>query len=117
MERKEDRVAERQWMVSEPGSDNIQLSYKLVELVLQIAASMDLMERLVMGVDRIGRNLEVMAERMGEKKEKEKERKDAEMQTEELTEDEEVETDGEEAEEEKEDEIGEEGMEKENEEK
>ena len=75
MEKKDERLEERQQMMSELGSDNIQLSYELVELVSQIAANMELMERLVMGVDRIGKNLGLMVERMGERKEKEKERK------------------------------------------
>ena len=105
LEKKVERAEERRRMLSEPEADNIPLSLELVELVLQIAASMDLMERLVMGVDRIGKGLEVIAEKMGEKKEKEKERKSVEIQTEEVSEGEEMETesetDGEEAEEEK----------------
>ena len=105
-EKKAERVEERRRMLSEPEADNIPLSLELVELVSQIATSMDLMERLVMGVDRIGKGLEVVAERLGEKKEKEKEKKHVETQTEEVSESEgmetELETDGEEAEEEKE---------------
>ena len=93
-------------MLSEPEADNIPLSLELVELVSQIAASMDLMERLMMGVDRIGKGLEVIAEKMGEKKEKEEKKKSVETQTEEVSEGEEMETetetDGEDAEEEKE---------------
>ena len=77
-----------------------------VELVLQIATSMDLMERLVMGVDRIGKGLEVIAEKMGEKKEKEGKKRSVETQTEEVSESEgmetELEMDGEDAEEDKE---------------
>ena len=84
LQRKVERKEERRRVLSEPEADNVPMSLELVELVSQIAASMDLMERLVMGVDRIGKGLEVIAERM----EKKKEKKDAEMQTEELTEDE-----------------------------
>ena len=95
-EKKAERAEERQQM----------LSLELVELVSQIATSMDLMERLVMGVDRIGKGLELVAERLGDRKEKEKERKNVEIQMEEMSEGEEMETesetDGEEAEEEKE---------------
>ena len=91
MEKKADRVEERRRMVSEPGSDNIQLSYELVELVSQIAASMDLMERLVMVVDRIGKGLEALTEKLGKREEKETERKDVGMQTEGQTEGEETE--------------------------
>ena len=105
MERKEDRAAERRRMVSEPDSDNIPLSLELLELVSQIAASMDTMERLAMGVERIGKGLEMLTEKLGKGKEKEKEKKDMEIQTEEVSEGEEMETqsetDGEEAEEEK----------------
>ena len=112
-------------MLSEPEANNIPLSLELVELVLQIATSMDLMERLVMGVDRIGKGLELVAERLGDRKEKEKEKekKSVEVQTEEASESEgmetETETDGEEVEEEKEEkedeeerveEAGEEGI-------
>ena len=106
-------------MLLEPEADNIPLSLELVELVLQIATSMDLMERLVMGVDRIGKGLELVAERLGDRKEKEKEKKSVEIQTEEVSESEETETDGEEVEEEKEEkedeeerveEAGEEGV-------
>ena len=117
-EKKAERAEERRWMLLEPEADNIPLSLELVELVSQIATSMDLMERLVMGVDRIGKGLEVLSEKMGEKKEKEKEKKSVEIQTEEVSEGEEMETesetDGEEAEEEKE-EVGEEGVEEEKE--
>ena len=106
MEKKAERAEERRWMLSEPEADSIPLSLELVELVSQIATSMDLMERLVMGVDRIGKGLEALTERMGEKKEKEKEKKNVEIQTEEVSEGEETEmeseTDGEEVEEEKE---------------
>ena len=113
-EKKAERAEERRQILSEPEADNIPLSLELVELVSQIAASMDLMERLVMGVDRIGKGLEVIAEKMGEKKEKEGEKKSVETQTEEVSEGEEMETesetDGEEAEGEKE-EVGEEGVE------
>jgi hypothetical protein len=105
-------------MMLEPGSDNIQLSFELLDLVSQIAANTDLIKRLVMGVDRIGKSLGLMAEKTDEKKEKEKEKKDVEMQTEEMQ------TDGEEAEENKKDgkekeekEIGEEGTDKEKEDK
>ena len=105
-EKKAERAEERRRVLSEPEADNIPLSLELVELVSQIATSMDLMERLVMGVDRIGKGLELVAERMGEKKEKEKEKKSVEVQTEELSESEgmetEMETDRENAEEEKE---------------
>ena len=98
-------MEERRRMLSEPEADNIPLSLELVELVSQIATSMDLMERLVMGVDRIGKGLELVTEKLGEK-EKEKEKKSVEVQTEEVLESEETEmeseTDGEEAEEEKE---------------
>ena len=112
-------------MLSEPEANNILLSLELVELVSQIATSMDLMERLVMGVDRIGKGLELVAEKLGEKKEKEKEKKSVEVQTEEASEGEETETetesetDGEEVEEDKEEkedeeerveEAGEEGL-------
>ena len=123
-EKKVERAEERRWMLSEPEADNIPLSLELVELVSQIATSMDLMERLVMGVDRIGKGLETISEKLGEKKEKEKKRKNVEIQTEELSESEgmesESETDGEDAEEEKEEkedeeerveEAGEEGAE------
>ena len=82
-------------MLSEPEADNIPLSLDLVELVSQIATSMDLMERLVMGVERIGKGLEVLTEKMGEKKEKEKEKKSVEVQTEEVSEGEETETESE----------------------
>ena len=130
-EKKAVRVEERRRMLSEPEADNIPLSLELVELVSQIATSMDLMERLVMGVDRIGKGLELLTEKLGENKEKEKEKKSVEIQTEELSESEGMETesemDGEEVEEEKEEkeerveEAGEEGVvgekEKENEEK
>ena len=106
MEKKAERAEERRWMLSEPEADNIPLSLELVELVLQIVTSMDLMERLVMGVDRIGKGLELVVEKLGEKKEKEKEKKSVEIQTEEVLEGEETETesetDREEAEEEKE---------------
>ena len=105
-EKKAERAEERRRVLSEPEADNIPLSLELVELVLQIATSMDLMERLVMGVDRIGKGLELVVERLGDRKEKEKERKNVEVQTEEASEGEETETesetDGEEAEEEKE---------------
>ena len=105
-EKKAERAEERRRMLSEPEADNIPLSLELVELVSQIATSMDLMERLVMGVDRIGKGLELVAEKLGEKKEKEKEKKSVEIQTEEVSEDEETEmeseTDGEEVEEEQE---------------
>ena len=102
-EKKVDRAEERQRMLSEPEADNIPLSLELVELVSQIAASLDMMERLVMGVDRIGKGLEVISEKLGEK-EKEREKKSVEMQMEELSESEgmETETDGEGTEEEKE---------------
>ena len=123
-EKKVERAEERRRMLLEPEADNIPLSLELVELVSQIAASMDLMERLVMGVDRVGKGLEVIAEKMGEKKEKKKERKSVEIQTEEVSEGEgmetESETDGEDVEEEKEEkedeeerveEAGEEGVE------
>ena len=106
-EKKAERAEERRWMLLEPEADNILLSLELVELVSQIATSMDLMERLVMGVDRIGKGLEILTEKLGEKKEKEKEKKSVEIQMEELSESEGMETDGEEAEEEKE-EVGEE---------
>ena len=107
-EKKAER-AEEQWrMLSELEANNIPLLLELVELVSQIATSMDLMERLVMGVDRIGKGLEVLSEKLGEKKEKEKEKKSVETQTEEVSEGEEMETesetDGEGTEEEKEDE-------------
>ena len=101
-EKKAERAEERWWMLSEPEADNIPLLLELVELVSQIATSMDLMERLVMGVDRIGKGLELVAERLGDRKEKEKEKKSVEIQTEELLESEGTETDGEEAEEERE---------------
>ena len=105
-EKKAERAEERRRVLSEPEADNIPLSLELVELVSQIAGSMDLMERLVMGVDRIGKGLELVAERLGAKKEKEKEKKHVEIQTEEVSEDEETgtesETDGEDVEEEKE---------------
>ena len=105
-EKKAERAEERRRVLSEPEADNIPLSLELVELVLQIAGSLDMMERLVMGVDRIGKGLEVIAEKMGEKKEKEKEKKSVEIQMEELLESEGMETesemDGEEVEEEKE---------------
>ena len=111
MEKKAERAEERRWLLSEPEADNIPLSLELVELVSQIATSMDLMERLVMGVERIGKGLEVIVEKMGEKKKKEGKKKSVETQTEELSESEGMETeseiDGEEAEEEKE-EVGEE---------
>ena len=105
-EKKAEKVEERQWILSELEADNIPLSLELVELVSQIAASLDMMERLVMGVDRIGKGLELVAERLGEKKEKEKEKKHVETQTEEVSESEgmetESETDREDAEEDKE---------------
>ena len=101
-EKKAERAEERRRMLSEPEADNIPLSLELVELVSQIATSMDLMERLVMGVDRIGKGLEMLTEKMGEKKEMEKEKKSVETQMEEVSESEEMETDGEEVEEEKE---------------
>ena len=105
-EKKAERAEERRRMLSEPEADNIPLSLELVELVSQIATSMDLMERLVMGVERIGKGLELVAERLGDKKEKEKVKKSVETQTEEVSESEgtetESETNGEEAEEEKE---------------
>ena len=101
-EKKAERAEERRRVLLEPEADNIPLSLELVELVSQIATSMDLMERLVMGVDRIGKGLEVIAEKMGEKKEKEGKKKSVETQTEEVLEGEEMETDGEDAEEEKE---------------
>ena len=115
-EKKAGRAEERRRMLSEPEADNIPLLLELVELVSQIAASMDLMERLVMGVDRIGKGLEMLTEKLGEKKEKEKEKKSVETQTEELSESEgmemELETDREDAEEEKEEkEDEEEGVE------
>ena len=126
-EKKAERVEERRRMLSEPEADNILLSLELVELVSQIATSMDLMERLVMGVDRIGKGLELVAERLGDRKEKDKVKKSVEIQTEEVSESEEteteLETDGEEVEEEKEEkedeeekveEIGEGEKEKEN---
>ena len=95
-EKKAERAEEQRWM----------LLLELVELVSQIATSMDLMERLVMGVDRIGKGLETLTEKLGDRKEKEKERKNVEIQTEEVSESEgmemESEMDGEEAEEEKE---------------
>ena len=100
MEKKAERAEERRRMLSEPEADNIPLSLELVELVSQIATSMDLMERLVMGVDRIGKGLEVIAEKMGEKKEKEGKKKSVETQMEEVSEGEEMETDGEDVEEE-----------------
>ena len=105
-EKKAERVEERWWMLSEPEANNIPLSLELVELVSQIVTSMDLMERLVMGVDRIGKGLELVAERLGDRKEKEKVKKSVETQTEEVSESEgmetELEMDREEAEEEKE---------------
>ena len=105
-EKKAERAEERRRMLSEPEADNIPLSLELVELVSQIAASMDLMERLVMGVDRIGKGLETLMEKLGEKKEKEGKKKNVETQTEEVSESEgmemESEMDGEEVEEEKE---------------
>ena len=101
-EKKAERVEERRRLLSEPESDNIPLSLELVELVSQIATSMDLMERLVMGVDRIGKGLETLMEKLGDRKEKEKVKKSVEIQTEELSESEGMETDEEEAEEEKE---------------
>ena len=105
-EKKAERAEERWRMLLELEADNILLSLELVELVSQIATSMDLMERLVMGVDWIGKGLELVAERLGEKKEKEKEKRSIEIQTEVVLEGEETETesetDGEEAEEEKE---------------
>ena len=111
-EKKVERAEERRQILSEPEADNIPLSLELVELVSQIATSMDLMQRLVMGVDRIGKGLELVAERLGEKKEREKEKKHVEIQTEEVSESEGTETesemDGEEAEEEKEEEEDEE---------
>ena len=118
-EKKAERVEERRRMLSEPEADNILLSLELVELVSQIATSMDLMERLVMGVDRIGKGLEMLTEKLGEKKEKEKEKKSVEIQMEEVSESEGMEMDGEDAEEEKEEkedeeerveEAGEEGV-------
>ena len=128
-EKKAERAEERRRVLSEPEADNIPLSLELVELVSQIVGSLDMMERLVMGVDRIGKGLELVAEKLGEKKEKEKEKRSVEIQMEEVSEDEETETesetDGEEAEEEKEEkedeeeraeEAGEEEKEKENEE-
>ena len=51
VEKKAERAEERWRVLSEPEADNIPLSLELVELVSQIATSMDLMERLVMGVD------------------------------------------------------------------
>ena len=106
MEKKAERAEERRQILSEPEADNIPLSLELVELVSQIATSMDLMERLVMGVERIGKGLELVAERLGDRKEKEKKIKNMEIQTEEVSESKEMETesetDGEEAEEEKE---------------
>ena len=105
-EKKVERAEERRRLLSEPEADNILLSLELVELVSQIAGSLDMMERLVMGVDRIGKGLELVAEKLGEKKEKEKEKKSVETQTEEASEGEETETesetDREEAEEDKE---------------
>ena len=101
-EKKVERVEEQRRMLLELEADNIPLSLELVELVSQIATSMDLMERLVMGVDRIGKGLEVLSERLGEKKEKEKEKKNVEIQMEEVSESEGMETDGEDAEEDKE---------------
>ena len=101
-EKKAERAEERRQILSEPEADNVPLSLELVELVSQIATSMDLMERLVMGVERIGKVLELVAERLGEKKEKEKVKKSVEIQTEEVSESEEMETDGEEVEEEQE---------------
>ena len=122
-EKKAERAEERRRLLSEPEADNIPFSLELVELVSQIATSMDLMERLVMGVERIGKRLETLTEKLGEKKEKEKEKKSVEIQTEELLESEgmetESETDREEVEEEKEEkedegerveEAGEEGI-------
>ena len=130
VEKKAERAEERRRVLLEPEADNIPLSLELVELVSQIATNMDLMERLVMGVDRIGKGLELVAEKLGEKKEEKKKRKDTGMQTEEMSESEETETesetDGEEAEEEKEEkedeeerveEAGEEEKEKEKEDK
>ena len=125
-EKKAERAEERWQLLSEPEADNIPLSLELVELVSQIAGSLDMMERLVMGVDRIGKGLELVAERLGDRKEKEKERKNVEVQTEVLEDEEtetESETDGDEVEEEKEDEeekteeVGEEDKEKEEENK
>ena len=129
VEKKVERAEERRRVLLEPEADNIPLSLELVELVSQIVGSMDLMERLVMGVDRIGKGLELVAERLGDREEKEKEKKSVEIQTEEVSEDEETgtesETDGEEVEEEKEEkedeeerveEAGEGEKEKENEE-
>ena len=52
MEKKAERAEERRQMLLEPEADNIPLSLELVELVSQIVTSMDLMERLVMGVER-----------------------------------------------------------------
>ena len=118
-EKKVERAEERRQLLSEPEADNIPLSLELVELVSQIATSMDLMERLVMGVERIGKGLETLMEKLGETKEKEKEKKSVEVQTEELSESEGMETDREEVEEEKEEkedeeekveEAGEEGI-------
>ena len=101
-EKKVERAEEWRRMLSEPEANNIPLSLELVELVSQIATSMDLMERLVMGVERIGKGLELVAERLGDRKEKDKVKKSVEIQTEEVSESEETETDGEEVEEEKE---------------
>ena len=105
-EKKVERAEERRQMLSELEADNIPLSSELVELVSQIVGSLDMMERLVMGVDRIGKGLELVAEKLGEKKEKEKEKKSVEIQMEEVSEGEETETesetDGEEVEEDKE---------------
>ena len=102
MEKKAERAEERRRVEA----DNIPLSLELVELVSQIATSMDLMERLVMGVDRIGKGLELVAERLGDRKEKEKEKKSVEIQMGGVSEGEESETesetDREDAEEEKE---------------
>ena len=100
--------------MSELEADNVPLSLELVELVSQIATSMDLMERLVMGVNRIGKGLELVVERLGDRKEKEKEKKSVEIQTEEVSESEgmetESETDGEEVEEDEEERVEEAGQ-------
>ena len=105
-EKKAERAKERRRLLSEPEADNIPLSLELVELISQIVGSMDLMERLVMGVERIGKGLETLTEKLGEKREKEGKKRSVETQTEEVSESEgtetELETDGEEVEEDKE---------------
>ena len=63
-EKKAERAEERRRVLLEPEADNIPLSLELVELVSQIATSMDLMERLVMGVDRIGKGLDRKSTRL-----------------------------------------------------